>query len=68
MSLPGDMLRIVRAPRELLETRLASPTSASVLFLSVVTPLALLRPLAVLARSVLAGTPLSDIPSNLGDL
>ena len=66
MSLPGDMLKLVRTPRALLERRLEAPAAASVLFLSVVTPLASLRPLAVLVRSVLTGTPLVGFVLGIG--
>ncbi len=54
------------SPKRFFTTRLADPAAAQSLFLTRVTPLAAIRPLAVGIRSLFAGSPLAGVVVGLG--
>ncbi len=64
--LVSDVMRSFRDPAGLLAERLVEPLPAHAALLATITPLALIRPLAVLLRSLLGGAPLPGFVLGLG--
>jgi hypothetical protein len=64
--LVSDVMRSFRDPRGLLAERLVEPAPAHAALLVAITPLAAIRPVAVLLRSLVEGAPLPGVVLGLG--
>lgn len=67
-TLVADLLALVRAPRGLLAERLRAPLSPRLLLVGTVLPLALVRPAAVLVRSIVTGHPVAGVVLGTGSV
>ena len=66
MRLISDVVGLVRSPKAILEERLRGSELPQVQFLLLVTPLVAIRPVMILFRSILSGTPLPGFVVGLG--